>query len=462
MTDDCGKEVVVRSNLQGCLLHEASALEKVSPLASAAIVYFSHPLVFLLPDSPVQWCSCYILMCVCCNLQVNPGCSCFRRVKVHNSTKLPFPFKWQVEALQLPAAAGGAAAGSTAVARRSSAASQSNGGVLGNVQHDQQHHQQQQCPSADTEQSFAFAVHPSTGVLQAGEVREFIVEFAPPAVAEHAASAVLLVERSGDAFMTSLSPAAARKSRTSCSSSGSGSIASAAGDTAAAVEAAVAAARLAAGDSGWDAVVTLGLEGLGVPICLAVQPSAVVALPGHLTVGEVQQQLLVLQNESPAPAHFSIEAAASNSRHNSRKKMGKQNNEQPAVAVEVVPSSGIIPSCGSMQLTANFTGLAAGTHTEKLLCRVTHGPSISLSARAVVAEAAVVPAQAVLDFGVICVGNSSTQQLQLCNAAASYSTDWRLEQLDPQVRRTCGACMVCMLCVIALPGCFETAVFSEQ
>jgi hypothetical protein len=295
--------------------------------------------------------------------------------------------------------------------------------------------QQQLCLAADADQEAAFAVHPSAGVLQAGEEREFIFEFAPPAVAEHAAAAVLLVERSGDALMTCMSPTAARKSRASCGSSGSNAGAAAA----AAVEAAVAAARPAAGDSCWESVVSLGPEGLGVPICLTVEPSAVVTLPGQLTVGEEGQQLLVLRNDNPAAAQFSIQGLASfcqeyshSSSGSSRKRTSKQ--QQPAVTVQVVPSSGTVPSCGSIQLTVNFTGLAAGAHTEKLLCRVAHGPSIALSARAVVAEAAVVPAQAVLDFGVICVGSSSTQQLLLCNAAGSCSTDWRLMQIDPEVR----------------------------
>jgi hypothetical protein len=285
--------------------------------------------------------------------------------------------------------------------------------------------------------------------LQAGEEREFILEFAPPAVAEHAAAAVLLVERSGDALMTSMCPTAARKSRSSCSSSNAGAVAEcshAGAAAAAAVEAAVAAASPAPSDSCWECVVTLGLEGLGMPICLAVEPSAVATLPGQLTVGEEGQQLLVLRNDSPAAAQFSIESLTSYSQQyssSSSKRRSKQQlqQQQPAVAVQVVPPSGTVPSCGSIQLTVNFTGLAAGTHTEKLLCRVTHGPSIALSAKAVVAEAAVVPAQAVLDFGVICVGSSSTQQLLLCNAAGSCSTAWRLQQIDPEVRSIMQRCV---------------------
>jgi hypothetical protein len=319
----------------------------------------------------------------------------------------------------------------------------------------QQQQQQQLCIAAGVEQAAAFAVHPSAGVLQAGEEREFILEFAPPAVAEHAAAALLLVERSGDAWMTLMCPTAARKSRSSCSSSNAGAAAecsragaAAAAAVEAAVEAAVAAASPAASDSCWESVVTLGLEGLGVPICLAVEPCAVVTLPGQLTVGEVGQQLLVLRNDSPAAAQFSIESLTSYSQQyssssSSSKKRSKQQQQQQhsAVAVQFVPSSGTVPSCGSIQLSVNFTGLAAGVHTEQLLCNVTHGPSLALSAKAGAVEAAVVPAQAVLDFGVICIGSSSMQQLLLCNAAGSCSTAWRLQQIDPEVRSIMQRCV---------------------
>lgn len=433
---------------------------------------------------------------------------------MQNSTQLPFPYKWQVDRLQLPAtvaaadqwpghaqadkaaaaatvtvedpqtsgdsagepAVAGAACSNTGRQTLTDKASQPGSALqVSTTMADcsstatsgaLQQQVQQQIQLQSERQLPAFFVHPSSGVLRAGEVSEFTLEFTPSCAAEHAASAVLLVERSGDALMTSMGPAAgkSRISTTSGSSTGTANKAPTAAESAAAdgpalggltasknhkqLEAATASPGMVVGmqeqeaveaKSEWEAVLAVGLEGLGVQVRVAVEPSAIVQLPGQLTVGEVGQQALVLRNESAAPAHFSFHtpdncgsgSSSSSSEASSRK--ARQKQRVPSAAVSVVPGSGTVPSYGTVNLTLNFTALAAGTHKEVLLCKVLHGPAAQIMAAVSVLEAAVVPAIPLLDFGIMCAGSSSTQQLRLTNTAGSCSTDWQIEQLDLKV-----------------------------
>jgi hypothetical protein len=59
---------------------------------------------------------------------------------------------------------------------------------------------------------------------------------------------------------------------------------------------------------------------------------------------------------------------------------------------------------------------------------VLHGPEQQLQAFVDVRQVEVVPAAPVVDFGVLCVGASATQELQLTNTAANSSSWWHPSQ----------------------------------
>ncbi|KAF8066262.1 DLEC1 [Scenedesmus sp. PABB004] len=301
--------------------------------------------------------------------QVHPGCSWRRTVTVRNATRLPFPFVWQLEA----------AAGA-----------------------------QQQQPGAPGSRD-AFAVRPAAGVLQPGSELEFALKFAPPRVAEHAARALLLVERSGDAAPSVIDTAepgggGGGGGGLSCGSPGAEQPPTVPG-----------------GERGWERVLELGLEGAGVAIGLRLEPSGRLA-PQALTVGEAAQQFVALHNDSPAPAHFAI----------SELRCGGGDGGQAAM-LEAAPSRGTVPPHGALQLAVTCTALAAGSADACLAVRVAHGPSLGLCAHAEVAEPAVVPDVPLLDCGSVCLGSSSASaSLHLTNVASGCSADWRVQQLGNQ------------------------------
>lgn len=338
-------------------------------------------------------------------MQVHPGCCCSRTIKVRNTTQLQFPFRWQVD--------------------------------------QQQQQQQNGIPQQQPEQH-AFAVYPSTGIIQPGGEVNFVINYAPPNVAAHAAAAVLLVERSGDALLKTINTGIVTSSR------GTSKAPNASLQTAGqATQATHASQEDKGGDSqqqqgqqqleeesGWDAVVQLGLEGRGVSIVLRADPAgAVVSLPGQITVGAVGEQQIVLHNDTPAPADIEVstEEGSQQTSSSSSEKSNRQSASQTVAAVIVDPHTATIPPHSSVQLSVKFLALAAGVHTGNLIVNVRHGQAFRLATRASVQEACVVPAVSQMDFGILSIGHRSVQQLELMNSAGKCKADWAIEQLEIEV-----------------------------
>jgi hypothetical protein len=356
--------------------------------------------------------------------QACAGSSNTRRLRVRNATDLPFPFVWSVQDSQ---------------------------------------------PHASTAAA-AFTVTPATGVLQAACEREFEVQFSPMAVAAYGAMLSLAVQRSGDAGLLSITQwgqestaivdlAATRASQGGVRSSSSAA-AGAAGhadagsnqqqvaglgshdgckgcvDACSAGEGVNAGPATAEwghcstqvqpdgawpGGSDWECVTEVAVEGVGCPIMLSLQPAAMLRLPGALTVGDQASLALQLCNHTAAPAHYCVTAAVGP-------------DAAPAAAhVAIEPCAGVVPANSVLDLAAHFTALSAGSHLQHFVVKVLHGQDLHLQAHVEVLQVKVVPSCPTLDFGVLCVGSSATQALQLSSTAAHSSCTWSLQELDCQV-----------------------------
>jgi hypothetical protein len=187
------------------------------------------------------------------------------------------------------------------------------------------------------------------------------------------------------------------------------------------------------GDSAWQPVAQLPVEGVGNPVVLTAQP-ATLRVPGDLTVGDEACLPLELHNNTAAAAHYSIVAV--------QQAGGSSSAAAAAAEVTVEPCSGVVPAHGTLKLSAHFKALAAGSHRQAFVVKVQHGPEQQLQAFVDVRQVKVVPAAPVLDFGVLCVGASATQELQLTSAAANSSSWWHLKQQHDgqQVSRAIHCC----------------------
>lgn len=307
-----------------------------------------------------------------------------------NATELPFPFRWTVQGASQPG---------------------------------------------------TFAVTPAAGVLQARAEQEFVLEFAPPLVGAHSATLTLSVQRSGDAGLLSItqwggegtaivhvdaSATTAPYPQVLLSSGRSGG--TGAEGVPASQEAVHGAEHCSSGtagrepcpgDSAWESVVELGVEGVGLPISLSVLPAAALSVPGVLTVGQQACLPLQLCNDTAAPAHYSIAASSST---------GARGAGAAVADVHVTPSQGVVPPHGETQLSVNFTALAAGICQQVFAVEVLHGPVQQLQAEVEVQQVRVVPGTSSLNLGVLCVGASTSCTLQLHNTAIDCRSYWCIQQ----------------------------------
>lgn len=194
----------------------------------------------------------------------------------------------------------------------------------------------------------------------------------------------------------------------------------------------------------------LGVEGVGCPTSLAVLPTAAVRVPGVLTVGDEACLALQLLNDTAAPAHFSIAAAAAHGA------------AAAAADVCIVPSEGVVPPHGVLQLAAHFTAVAAGRHQQTFVVQVLHGQGQQLHTSVNVQQVEVLPSVPTMDFGVLCVGASALRPLQLHNTAANSRSFWSLQQHGDQVRAWVCSRGWCCLCHTQQPArdrsvCAESA-----
>jgi hypothetical protein len=343
---------------------------------------------------------------------------------VANATELPFPFEWTVQ--------------------------------------------------GSSSQPGTFTVTPAAGVLQARAEQEFVLEFVPPLVGAHSAGLTLSVQRSGDAGLLSITqwsgegtaivPVDASATQPCpqgflTASGGSSSSTGPVRDVTAGDEAGCAGLWSSGsaglepcpGDSAWEPVVQLGVEGVGLPVSLSVLPTAALRMPGVLTVGQQACLPLQLCNNTAAPAHYSITASSSSKT--------AQGASAAAADVHITPSQGVVPPHSEVQLTVNFTALAAGTHQQEFAVEVLHGPVQHLQAVVEVQQVRVVPEASSLDLGVLCVGASTSCSLQLHNTATDCRSFWCIQQQQQgdQVSQGCGSTVtvhvVCPWPAVCMPWC---------
>lgn len=336
------------------------------------------------------------------DMQVCPGATISRRLRVRNATALPFPFQWSI--LQQP----GAAAGTSC---------------------------------AD-----AFEVSPAAGVLQAQAELEFELEFKPVRVGPHSTGLLLAVQRSGDAGLLSVSQwgqeGTAIVDLTSTAATATGAFGAYAAATTHSTfgvccdspqpaalggchaDACQAAADgdLQTADSAWQPVVQLAAEGMGCPITLTVQP-AVLKLQGSLTVGDKACLPVLLCNDTAAPAQYAISPAV---------QVGGAAAAAAAV-VSAVPSHGTVAAHSTQAVDMHVEALAAGTCTQPFAVEVVHGCAQHLQVQVQVQQVSVVPHHPKLDFGILCVGASATRMLQLTNTARNSSAWWCIQQHESKV-----------------------------
>lgn len=358
-------------------------------------------------------------------MQVCPGASNVRRLRVCNNTNLPFPFSWSVT---------------------------------------QQHpHQLVSAATASATPPAAFVVSPAAGVLQAKAEQEFTLSFSPTCLEVHSSVLELLVQRSGDGGLLSItqwgqegtaivdlaasSLSSNSSTRKAASSSAGGGAASEADSSAAVVnqdrhqvlpgqEGSLTSTAAACqdggwpGDSPWQSVARVQVEGIGAPVTLTVQPTAVLRPPGALTVGDEAYTPLQVCNDTAAPAHFSIKPSAADAA------------AAGAAEVWLEPCWGVVPPHSALDLTAHFRAVAAGSCTRAFAVDVLHGQRQQMCAQAQVRQVVVVPSCPTLDFGVLCVGASATRTLELTNTAANSDSTWCLQQHGQQVRFVCVRCVL--------------------
>jgi hypothetical protein len=418
-----------------------------------------------------ECCPCALFVVFCLLLQVAPGCTCTRTLRVDNPTHLPLPFQWHLTQLPISPTAAKQAAQELAIASRCiAAASISCDEVAG---HNSETSQLESNLQDDKDLSQMFCVVPCSGVIQAGEVLEFTVKFLPQFTGQHAALAELLVGRSGDDFMRIINTADA-PSGSSGPFSAKGAAAdlsvSSAGSTAAhcgmQLDQPALQGSMDLSLEAWQTMLHLGFEGLGVPVTVRAEPASGLLLPGHLTVCESEQQLVTLHNVSAAPLRFlilpeatgassycgapgigSVESTGDASGCAGRvgdtpadSTAGDSNVAAAVASVQIWPRTGTIPPESSLQLTVNFTAITPGHHTQHFICHVAHGQPLPLEARVVVKEASVAPSVSLLDYGILQVGSSSSRQLQLINTSSSCSSFWKVEALNAQVCYNPPAC----------------------
>lgn len=309
--------------------------------------------------------------------QVCPGASSTRQLRVFNATDLPFPFHWSVT-------------------------------------HSQPQFDSSTASSTALSTVSPFTVTPAAGVLQAQAEVSFSVEFAPQFTAPHTGALKLCVQRSGDAGLLSISQwgmegtaiidlsstaasanglatlakaSAVRTTAASCSSpqriiseDAAGEDNAGAGDvsipcdpdsSAAAEEEGATGERQQAsawpGNSDWQVVADVAVEGVGCVISLTVEPAAALRVPGTLTVGQETSLPLQLRNDTAAPACFTIAEAGPAPVQNS------VNGHGPSADVVVLPSQGVVPPHSVLDLAMHFTALRAGSHQQGFVLEVLHG-----------------------------------------------------------------------------------------
>ncbi len=315
-------------------------------------------------------------------LQVVPGASTTRQLLVRNSTVLPLPFHWQFSHAKSANGANG----------RREAESQLAVFYGQQQQQEQRDNVQQltngnQLPSSSrssTAQAAAalpgFCIEPASGVIQPGELLQFTATFAPASINHHWGHARLLVSRALAGGVVNGSNTSSSGSQDSSSSSSTEEV----------------------------LVTDLGLEGLGAPCQLAIEPS-VVTIPGQLMRGERTERTIELHNPSAAPGHFTFSGAGS--------------------GVSVSPAAGAVPPYGSMTITVTMEALAAGRLQAALQCTVLHGSTLPLLVTAVVCDPPVEILGSRVDFGLVRIGDSAVCELELANSGWAADADWVLEQL---------------------------------
>ncbi|GFR52101.1 hypothetical protein Agub_g14614 [Astrephomene gubernaculifera] len=238
-----------------------------------------------------------------------------------------------------------------------------------------------------------FTVVPQRGVLQPGEVMEFLFTFTPPACERYERWAQLRVDRAPVALP----------------SDGSG-ILRGSGNGTGSSHAAIAAAATC------DVLVTeVGLEGLGRLVQLQAHPR-LVSVPGVLMPKQRAVRRVELRN--PTRARVDVRVVS----------------DHPAVSIE--PSALTLPPLGSSYLKVTLT---APETPGQLTARATvepqhgHGPPVPLLLQATVGASRAELRTSRLDFGLVRLGCTAERPLVIRNCSSTCHTAWSVREITEAV-----------------------------
>ncbi|KXZ45748.1 hypothetical protein GPECTOR_51g734 [Gonium pectorale] len=236
-----------------------------------------------------------------------------------------------------------------------------------------------------------FTVVPDRGVLQPGEIMEFLITFTPPACQRYERWAQLRVDRTpaNSAGTAASSPVATQRG-------GAGGTAS------------------APPTARCDVLVAeVGLEGLGCCVELGVQPR-LLAVPGTLMSHQRVTRRVELRNPTRGQLEVRLEA----------------NN--PAVVVS--PSVLTLPPLGSGHCDVAITAPAAPGRMRALVhahLQPGLGPPVAVEVRATVGASRVSLVTQRVDFGLVRLGGTGERPIVIRNCSSTCATPWSIRELTP-------------------------------
>ncbi|KAG2495146.1 hypothetical protein HYH03_006754 [Edaphochlamys debaryana] len=236
-----------------------------------------------------------------------------------------------------------------------------------------------------------FRVVPQSGVLQPGEVMEFLFTFTPPACHRYERWAQLRVDRA---------PVVIPTGTAMLRGSGSGS-----GSSHAAIAAAATCDVL---------VAEVGLEGLGCRVELAAHPR-MLQLPGCLM--PMQRVVRTVQLSNPTRGTVDVRATVDN----------------PALCV--TPSYFTVPPLGSGAIEVAVTAPDAppGPLTGRVVLDVENGVQVPIEVRACVGASSARLVTTRIDFGLLRLNGTGERPLVIRNSSATCATPWSVRELTPAV-----------------------------
>lgn len=361
--------------------------------------------------------------------EVVPGAAAVRTLRIRNATTLALPFRWEVGPLEdgkaTTAAAGAAAGHSTrgsgfpAIAAGKAAA------------------------------ATGFCMDPPRGVMQPGELLTVALSFSPSVIGHAAAHARLVVDRSASALQQGIIGPAHEEEAAAAAVALEAAVAAATGSCGVAAlegsglpgtgsssgaEGCLGAGATCgnSGDVHCVTVVELVMQGHGSPASLELDPPAI-KFPGALMRGQRVVAPLLLRNPTGAPVQFQFDAPDVSSQAAASQAGASSRGAAGGSTLLLSPSGGIVPPHGTFMVTVVLQPALAGQYRRVLSCTVQHGRQMTLPIAAEVQEAKVLPvAPEVVDFGLMRIGHTAVQEVELVNSSPYCDASWTVEQLPSE------------------------------